>query len=132
MSNIETPYPSGINFLPKGAPGSVVPSLPFPTQFYKEMIQMSCFIRPTSFPLDSFPGFPHLLSHSLTPVAPPPPRIEKKSQGPLPTLHFASTCAAEFLTLLSQLLLSEVTRYFGPDDRGVNGNFHPTQMRSCM
>lgn len=29
-------------------------------------------------------------------------------------------------------LLSEVTKYFGPNDRGANGSSHLTQMRSCM
>lgn len=61
-----------------------------------------------------------------------PPEYREGSRAPSTLPTFPATCAAELLTPLSQLLLSEVTRYFGPDDRGVNGSFHPTQMRSCM
>lgn len=77
--------------------------------------------------------FPRLCSSSfpLTNSCPSSPRIQRQLQGPLPVPTLPATWAAALLTPLSQLL-SEVTRYFGPDDRGVNGSFHLTQMRSCM
>lgn len=78
--------------------------------------------------------FPKLCTSSFPPTSdswPPPPRILRQFQGPLPLCTLPATCAAERLTPLSQLL-SEVTRYFGPSDRGVNSSFHATQMRSCM
>lgn len=92
LLSIETPYGSRINLLPKGAPGSSVPPLPpqLNWTWLQEMQQMSSLRSHTSFPFDSFPGFAHLLSHSLMTVAPPPPRRQRKFQGPLPTLHFAS------------------------------------------
>lgn len=110
--------------------------LPFPFQlnwiWLKEMHQMSGLRNPM-FSIWQFPrlrssSFP--LTHNSCPSS---SQNTEKVPGPPP---YSPLCQSPVQLSsshpLSQLLLSEVTRYFGPDDRGVNGNFHPTQMRSCM
>lgn len=75
------------------------------------------------------PVFLPFTSHSCAFPLPPEHRDSSRAPSPLPTPP--ATYIAELFTPLHQLL-SEVTRYFGPDDRGVDGSCHPTQMRSCM
>ena len=89
----------------------------------KEMQQMSCVKIARSLPFDSFPGFACVLSHSSAIVASLPAQ-NRDSPMASSLLTLPATCVAELLTLLSQLL-NEVTRYFGPYDRGVNGSFPP-------
>lgn len=133
MLSIETPTEAESTF----TPGKLQNPECFPLLFHfdwtwlKEMHQASGKQIPMDFPFDRFPGFAHPFFHSQTIVAPLPPEYRDSSKVPSPLPTHPATCAAELLTPLSQPL-SEVTRYFGPNDRGVNGSFHPTQMRSCM
>lgn len=135
MLSIKTLYRGRIStFFPKELQDLEFLSLPFHLKWIwlQEMHYMSGIRSPTEFSTWQFLRLRSLsFPYSLVIVAPSSPRTQETVPEPLPTPDYFSHLCSQLFTPFSQLL-SEITRYFGPNDRGANGIFHPTQMRSCM